>query len=245
MLFRSTGTYCVGCESFKSDRELSVDFLSSSDPIAENSKGNTYIKKFCPDHPTTTLQEVEEENYFFKLSKYRNILSDWAQKSTGFLEPESKRNEFLKVIDSIQDISVSRVKENVSWGIPVPGDESQIIYVWFDALLNYIFAAEYYDNGDGFNEKWNDAEVIQICGPDNLKFQSVILQGLLMSAGIKKTNKLLVHGTILDSDGKKMSKSVGNVVDPIDQIEKYGVDAVRYYALAGLKIGRASCRERV
>ena len=214
-----TGTYCVGCESFKSDREL------------EDGK--------CPDHPTTKLQEVEEENYFFKLSKFREKFLQWLHVNDKFFEPKNKIVEFDKIIDNLQDISISRVKETVSWGIPVPGDEEQIIYVWFDALLNYIFAAGYYPNDlhddHDFDERWNESEVIQICGPDNLKFQSVIFQGLLMSAGIKKTDKLLVHGTILDSSGRKMSKSVGNVVDPIDQVNKYGVDAVRYYALKGLR----------
>ena len=214
-----TGTYCVGCESFKTDRDI--------------------VDGKCPDHPTAELQEVEEENYFFKLSKYKNSLHNWAYKATDFLEPISKRAEFLNIIDSIEDISVSRLKEVVSWGVEVPEDDSQTIYVWFDALLNYIFAAgelaEDSDVSDLFDENWNKSEVIQICGSDNLKFQAVIFQGLLYSSGIENTNKLLVHGTILDSNGKKMSKSEGNVVDPIDQLEKYGVEAVRYYALAGLR----------
>jgi len=211
-----SGTYCVGCESFKLDKDL--------------------VDGKCQDHPTTELQTIEEENYFFKLSKYKNKLNSWAYKATDFIEPKSKRADFLNIIDSIEDISVSRLKSSVSWGIPVPGDEDQIIYVWFDALLNYIFAAEYdSDFPAAFESLWNEREVIQICGPDNLKFQAVIFQGLLQSAGIKKTDKLLVHGTILDSEGHKMSKTLGNVVDPIDQLNKYGVDAVRYYALAGLR----------
>jgi len=200
----------------------------------------------CPDHPTTILQEVEEENYFFKLSKYRNKLNSWAYKSTEFIEPTSKRSEFLNIIDSIEDISISRLKEVVSWGVPVPEDDEQTIYVWFDALLNYIFAAHYQSrNPSDFDTIWTDSEVIQICGPDNLKFQAVIFQGLLASAGIKNTNKLLVHGTILDAQGRKMSKSEGNVVDPIDQVNKYGVEAVRYYALAGLRTyGNSSWDEK-
>lgn len=210
-----SGTYCVGCESFKSDREL--------------------IDGKCPDHPTTELNEVEEENYFFRLSKYKNALSTWAYKATEFIEPISKRAEFLNIIDNIQDISVSRLKKDVYWATDVPGDEEHTVYVWCCALLNYIFAA---GHSSGFpvvfESLWNGSEVIQICGPDNLKFQSVIFQGILASAGIKKSDKLLVHGTILDSKGKKMSKSEGNVVDPIEQVEKYGVSAVRYYALAGL-----------
>lgn len=213
-----SGKYCVGCESFKTDRDL--------------------VDSKCPDHPTTDLQEIEEENYFFKLSKYRNQLHKWAYNATDFVKPAGKRGEFLKFIDTIEDISISRLKETVQWGVPVPGDSTQTIYVWFDALLNYIFAAGYYpgelyDDHD-FKERWEESDVIQICGPDNLKFQAVIFQALLESAGIKHTDRLIVHGTILDKNGRKMAKSVGNVVDPIDQINKYGVEAVRYYALAGI-----------
>lgn len=221
-----TGTYCVGCESFKMDREL--------------------IDNKCPDHPTTELNEVEEENYFFRLSKYQSQLRDWANKSIDFIEPISKRAEFLNIIENIHDISVSRLKSSVSWGISVPGDEEQVIYIWWDALLNYIFSAHYdFGHTSDFDTIWTDSEVIQICGPDNLKFQSVILQGILLSAGIKNSDKLLVHGTILDADGRKMSKTVGNVIDPIDQVEKYGVEAVRYYALTGLRTyGNSSWDEK-
>lgn len=231
-----SGTYCVGCESFKLEKDLEEKLISGIDPALENPKLQTHKYFICPDHPTTQLQTTNEENYFFRLSKYKNRLNSWAYKSTEFIEPKSKRGEFLNIIDSVEDISISRLKNIVRWGVPVPGDDEQTIYVWFDALLNYIFAAQYQiGHSSDFDEIWTDSEVVQICGPDNLKFQAVILQGLLLSAGIKNTDKLLVHGTILDANGRKMSKTVGNVVDPIDQIEKYGVDAVRYYALAGLR----------
>ncbi len=222
-----SGTYCVGCESFKLEKDL--------------------VDGKCPDHPSTELKQTEEENYFFKLSKYRNQLSTWAYHAVDFIEPSSKRAEFLKFIDSIEDISISRLKEVVSWGVPVPGDDEQTIYVWFDALLNYIFAVGCFsDTPDAFEVIWNDSDIVQICGPDNLKFQAVIFQGLLASASIKKSNKLLVHGTILDADGRKMSKTLGNVIDPIDQVNKYGVDAVRYYALAGLRTyGNSSWDEKL
>lgn len=209
------GTYCVGCEQFKTDRELEGDK--------------------CPDHPTSELQKIEEENYFFRLSKYREHFLQWLHTNDNFFEPKNKVNEFDKIIEDLQDISISRLSKNVYWGVPVPGDSEHTVYVWADALTNYIFAAGFYEDSNVFDEFWNKAEVIQICGPDNLKFQSVIFQGLLTAAEIKKTDKLLVHGTILDSNGRKMSKSEGNVVDPIDQLEKYGVEAVRYYALAGLR----------
>ena len=231
-----SGTYCVGCESFKLEKDLEERFVSGIDPALDSPEIHIHKYFVCPDHPTTELETITEDNYFFKLSKYKNKLNAWAYKAVDFIEPKLKRGEFLNIIDSIEDISVSRLKSSVSWGIPVPGDEDQIIYVWFDALLNYIFAAGHSSGfPSAFELLWNESEVIQICGPDNLKFQAVIFQGLLQSAGIKKTDKLLVHGTILDSDGKKMSKTLGNVVDPIDQLNKYGVDAVRYYALAGLR----------
>ena len=202
------GKYCVGCESFKLDKEL--------------------INGKCSDHPTTEITSVEEENYFFKLSKYRESLLKWVESNPNFLQPTSKLEELKNLIISSDDISVSRLKENCPWGIDVPNDDTQIIYVWFEALWNYPFAAGYLT--DNFN--WDN--VIQLCGPDNLRFQAIIFQAFLESEGIKNTDKLLVHGTILDNDGKKMSKTLGNVVDPFDQLEKFGLNAVRYYTLAGL-----------
>lgn len=242
-----TGTYCVGCEAYKTDRELEDKIVGGIDPALENTDVNIHKYKICPDHPTRDLQEIEEENYFFKLSKYRNKLNAWAYKSVDFIEPHLKHAEFLKFIDTIEDISISRVRDKVNWGVPVPDDDTQTIYVWFDALLNYIFAAGYgFKLSDSlFDNIWNDSEVVQICGPDNLKFQAVIFQGILESAGIKKTDKLLIHGTVTDAQGRKMGKSTGNVIDPIDQLEKYGVDAVRYYTLAGINTyGNSSWDEK-
>lgn len=209
-IYKSTykGKYCKGCESDKQDSEL--------------------VNGRCPDHPTTELELVEEENYFFKLTKYKDILYKWVDENPNFLEPKSKIDELKNLIEGSKDISISRVKDKCPWGVSVPGDDNQVIYVWFDALLNYIFAAGYLS--DEF--KWGN--VIQLCGPDNLRFQAVIFQSFLEAEGIKKTDKLLVHGTVLDKDGQKISKSVGNVVDPIEQLHKYGVDAVRYYTLIGL-----------
>jgi methionyl-tRNA synthetase len=209
------GKYCVGCESHKQDSEL--------------------VDGKCPDHPTTEIKEVEEENYFFKLSAHRDTLLKWLNENTEFLEPQNKLEELRNLIIGAEDISISRKVENCPWGVSVPGDDSQVIYVWFDALLNYIFAAGYLT--DNFN--WDN--VIQLCGPDNLRFQAVIFQAFLESEGIRKTDKLLVHGTILDKDGRKMSKTLGNTVDPFDQLEKYGLDAVKYYTLAGLNTYSNAC----
>ena len=203
-----SGTYCLGCESFKIEKDL--------------------VDGKCQDHPTTPLQLIEEENYFFKLTKYKETLLNWIDLNPDFLQPQYKIEELRNIINSSEDISVSRLKENCPWGVSVPNDSEQVIYVWFDALLNYIFAAGYLTE----DFKWD--RVIQICGPDNLRFQALIFQSFLESEGIKKSDKLLVHGTILDKDGKKISKSIGNVIDPFDQLQKWGLDAVKYYALAGL-----------
>ena len=203
-----SGTYCLGCESFKIEKDL--------------------VDGKCVDHPTTPLQLIEEENYFFKLTKYKETLLNWIDLNPDFLQPQYKIEELRNIINSSEDISVSRLKENCPWGVSVPNDSEQVIYVWFDALLNYIFAAGYLTE----DFKWD--RVIQICGPDNLRFQALIFQSFLESEGIKKSDKLLVHGTILDKDGKKISKSIGNVIDPFDQLQKWGLDAVKYYSLAGL-----------
>ncbi len=144
------------------------------------------------------------------------------------MEPISKINELKNLIYDCEDISISRSRENCPWGTIVPKDPNQTIYIWFSALLNYIFSAGYLTD----NFKWD--YVIQTCGPDNIRFQGVIFQAILQSLGIKNSDKLLVHGTILDKDGRKISKSIGNVIDPLDQLHKYGLDAVRYYSLCGL-----------
>lgn len=207
------GNYCVGCESFKLDKDL------------DSGK--------CPDHPSLEIQPVSEENYFFALTKFRKELLEWFDNDCS-LKPYLKRDELKNIIEDIQDISISRKRENVSWGVPVPGDGSQVMYVWFEALLNYIMIIGYYEDSSEFDAYWSES--VQIFGPDNLKFQAVIFQGMLAASGIKHTKTLLCHGTILDSYGKKMSKTVGNVISPIDQLNKYGVDAVRFYALSGLQV---------
>ena len=209
-----TGQYCTGCESFKLEKDL------------EDGK--------CPDHPNVEITTVNETNFFFRLTHFKKQLEELFSLNPDILVPITKRTELLNIIEGLQDISISRNRDSVHWGVPVPYDRDQLVYVWFDALLNYIFAAGYSSDDSQFEEFWEDT--VQIFGPDNLKFQAVIFQGLLASADIKHTGKLLCHGTILDKDGRKMSKSLGNVVDPIEQLDKYGVDAVKYYALAGLNI---------
>lgn len=199
--------YCVGCESFKTDKEL--------------------ISGKCPDHPNLDISEVSEENWFFKLTKYKKDILEYVIKN-DFLNPKNKLPELINQIENCEDISVSRKKIKVKWGIEVPNDPDQIIYVWFDALLNYIIAAGWGD--ENFEELWKTS--VQICGPDNLKFQGLIFQSFLKSQNIPFSKKLIVHGTVTDSNGDKISKTVGNVIDPIEQLNKYGLEAVRYYILS-------------
>lgn len=207
------GHYCVGCESFKTPKDL--------------------VDGKCPDHGNSEIKVVKEKNYFFRLSKYRYALTAWLDSNQDFLTPSSKREELRNMILNLEDISVSRLKTSVPWGIEVPNDPEQNMYVWFEALTNYITSCGY---GFKMDRHWKPywENSIQLCGPDNLRFQGVIWQGLLESFGISHTKKLLVHGMVAAADGTKMSKSVGNVIDPVSQVNKYGLAAVRYYILAGL-----------
>ena len=211
------GLYCIGCESFKHAKELS--------------EGK------CPDHPTLDLEEIEEENYFFKLDSYKKIISKYVEENSNFINPSTKTKELLNIIEESEDISISRLKSKCPWGIEVPNDPEQIIYVWMEALFNYPIAAGYLTE----NNIWTkETEIIQICGPDNLRFQGLIFQTLLKAEGLKLTDKLLVHGTIVDVTGKKMSKTEGNIINPMIQHHRYGLDAVRYYTLAGLSTAKDS-----
>lgn len=210
------GLYCTGCESRKLEKDL--------------------VNGRCPDHDTVP-ESLDEVNWFFRLSKYKDVLSENAKRK-GFLHPVAKLTELVNQIEDAEDISISRDRNLVPWGVQVPDDPTQTIYVWFEALLNYIFAINPHYPETPFNKSplftsfWSDS--VQICGPDNIRFQGCIFQSFLTSAGISNTKSLLVHGTVTGPDGTKMSKTKGNVIDPIDQLEKYGVDAVRYYALAGM-----------
>lgn len=179
------------------------------------------------DHPQA-YQKLEEENYFFRLSTYTEQIKKTITDGSFRVVPETRRNEILAVLkEGLEDISISRPKEKLDWGVPVPGDKDQVMYVWFEALMNYITVLGY-PEGDDFKNFW--PANVQVVGKDILRFHAAIWPGILMSLGIPLPKQLYVHGHIT-LDGKKMSKSIGNVVAPGQIIEKYGTDPFRYYFL--------------
>ena len=203
------GLYCVGDEAFMKDADL--------------------VDGKCPNHPNMELIELEEENYFFLLSKYQKQILDYLSQE-GVIVPEWRRQEARNFVEKgLEDFSISRVKDKMPWGIPVPGDDTQVMYVWFDALTNYISTLGWPEDAEGnFQKFWNDGEVMQMAGKDQVRFQSIMWQGMLMSAGVKNTDRVFYHGFIT-SGGQKMSKSLGNVIDPMTIVDEYGVDALRYF----------------
>jgi len=168
----------------------------------------------CPDHNTEPIW-LSEENYFFRLSNYGETLLAFFEKNPDFVKPRAKLEAAKNFIESrLTDISISRRKEALPWGIPVPNDPEQIIYVWFDALTNYTAVVGLSTDEQRFQEWWPG---VQICGPDNLRYQSIIWQAMLASAKLPLSKQVLVHGTILGPDGRKMSKTIGNAVSPFEQ----------------------------
>lgn len=198
--------YCVGCELEKTDSEL--------------------VNGECPLHPNKKIEEIEEENYFFRFSKYQTKLLDLYKNNPDFVVPDFRLKEIEKFVKKgLQDFSISRLKEKMPWGVPVPNDDKHVMYVWFDALENYISTIGWPDNMEEFNKWW---PVVQVCGKDNLRQQSAMWQAMLMSAGLEPSKQIYVFGFIT-SEGQKMSKSIGNVINPLEIIEEYGTDALRYY----------------
>lgn len=180
--------------------------------------------------------DVKEVSYFFRLSKYEDALLRHIEENPGFIKPEGKKNEVVAFIrQGLQDLSISRT--TFDWGIPLELEEGHIIYVWFDALTNYLTAAGYGQNAEEFAEKWTDGIVNHVIGKDILRFHAIIWPAMLMSAGIKLPETIAAHGwwTV---EGEKMSKSLGNVVNPGEEIEKYGLDPFRYYLLREATFGQ-------
>jgi len=201
--------YCVGCELEKTDSEL-----------AEGK---------CPVHPNLNLEIIEEENYFFRFSKYQQPLLDFYNKHPDFVLPEGKYNEIRTFVNAgLEDFSVSRLKKKMPWGINVPDDPEHVMYVWFDALINYISTLGWPEDKKTFNDYWPG---IQVAGKDNLRQQTAMWQAMLLSAGLPNSGQVFIHG-FMTINGQKISKSAGNTIDPIELSKKYGVDAIRYYLLA-------------
>lgn len=203
-----SGWYCVGHEAFFTDKEV------------QDTGG------VCPDHQTP-YQQISEENYFFKTSAFTDKIKQALADGTMQIIPEFRKNEFLELIkDGLADVSVSRPKKSLTWGIPVPDDPSQIMYVWLDALANYITVIGYPDRPAEYAAYW-PADV-QIVGKDILRFHAGIWPAMLMGLNQPLPKTLLVHGFI-NVGGAKISKTVGNVIDPNEIIDQYGVDAFRYF----------------
>jgi len=207
-----TGLYCVGCEVFYKADELDED-------------------NHCLIHKKP-VEEVEEENYFFRLSKYQEqlvtYLEDAARTPTNWARTWTL--EFAK--GGLEDVSISRHVSRMDWGVPVPGDDQHVMYVWFDALTNYISTLGWPDESPegNFQKFWVEGDTLQLAGKDQMRFQSLIWQGMLLSAGLPKTDVIRYHGFI-NIDGQKISKSIGNVISPYEVVDRYGTDAARYILL--------------
>lgn len=213
-----TGLYCNGCESFLSPREL-------------DEEGR------CPNHLTKPL-EVQEENYFFKLSKYKDAIIEHIKNNPRFIMPDYRQNEVLNQLKDIEDISVSRSKSSVTWGIPVPDDDSQVIYVWIDALSNYLTGAGYLTNDDWYKRYW--PANIHMIGKDILKFHSIYWIAILMAMELPLPETIYAHGWITVNEAK-MGKSLGNVIRPSDILEEFNLensDALRYFLMTTTPFGR-------
>lgn len=207
------GLYCFGCERFFTEREL--------------------VDGKCPDHSTAPVV-IKEANYFFKMSKYQDWLIDYINRHPGFIRPARYKNEVLSFLkEPLEDLCISRPKSRLKWGITLPFDENFVTYVWFDALINYISALGYPD-GDAFKKFWPSAQ--HIIAKDILKPHGIYWPCMLKSAGIPPYQHLNVHG-YWNVDEGKMSKSLGNVIKPLDLAEVYGLDAFRYFLLRGMVFG--------
>lgn len=215
-----TGLYCSGCETFLNEKDLTEDGC-------------------CPIHGKKP-EEVSEENYFFRLTKYKEAIAKHINENPDFILPTFRATEVLNQLENIEDISVSRAKSNVSWGIPVLDDDEQVIYVWIDALSNYITALGYdvENPSDKFKKYW--PVVHHVIGKDILKFHSIYWGGILLALGLPFPKQLLVHGFI-NINQEKMSKTLGNVISPVDILKAWNLeipDAFRYYMATAAPTGK-------
>lgn len=206
------GLYCTGCEAYVIESDL--------------------VDGKCPHHKTAP-KKLEEENYFFKASKYRDVLLQHIAEHPEFVQPASRRNEVVQYIEHhFNDFSISR--QSLNWGIPVPGDAAQSLYVWFDALINYMTAVGYGTDDAKFEKFW-PADV-HLVGKDIIKFHCALWPAMLLSAGVALPKAVFAHG-FFTIDGQKISKSLGNAIDPVALVKKYSVDAVRYFLLREIPFG--------
>lgn len=202
--------YCVGCEEAKTDSEL--------------------VNGECPLHPGKELVTIEEENYFFKYSAFTEKLVAFYEQHQQFVVPDFRFNEVKEFAKrGLQDFPISRLKSKMPWGIPVPGDDTQVMYVWFDALVNYISTLGWPKTDGNFEKYWTMGNPTQYCGKDNLRFQAVMWQAMLMAAGIPSSHQIIINGFIMGAGGVRMSKTLGNVVDPRDIVAEFGTDAFRLF----------------
>jgi|SRR3989344_3092418 len=207
------GHYCSGCERFVTEKDL--------------------INGKCPDHPSLNIEKIFEENYFFRLSKYSDKITDLIKKDKLKISPKKWRNDFLSLIKGgLTDVSFSREKKHLPWGIPVPGDENQVLYVWPDALVNYLTGIGYPDKK--YKRYW--PADIHVVGKDMLRFHAGIWPGMLLSAGLELPGKIIVHG-FLTVNSQKMSKSLGNVTSPFELRKKYEADTIRYFLMRAIPFG--------
>ena len=213
-----TGLYCSGCEKFMTKRDL--------------------VEGKCPNHQTVP-EEITEENWFFSLHEYESALKALLDMKSGTyrIVPEYRAQEVFSILEAgLEDVSFSRSKDTLYWGVPVPGDPSQVMYVWCDNLTSYISTLGYLTPQED-RAWWDSAEVTHVIGKDISRFHALNWPAMLLAAHIKTPNRLLIHG-FLTSDGAKMSKSVGNVVVPSDVIDKYGIDPLRFYLSHEIPVGR-------
>lgn len=206
------GYYCEGCEAFVTESDL------------EDGK--------CPVHHDAP-KKIKEDNYFFRLTKYRDELLAYIEKNPDFIQPEARRNEITSYIKNyMEDISISR--ESMKWGIKVPIDGKQVLYVWFDALINYLTGIGYGTDDKKFNNYW--PADLHLVGKDIIKFHCALWPAMLMSAGLPLPKKVFAHG-YFTINGQKISKSLGNAIDPVELAQKYGIDTLRYYLLREIPFG--------